>query len=200
MAINLPHIRNSRAGVDKEEPVFGNCFECYFELPKMVTNKMALSANDLLVLTQQVTKVTLEKETDLGPKAVDQSYKFAHRKYAAPMVEETAAKIEIELNLNLRKAVDNYVWKIFREWNNLVYNSLTGEMFLKEDYAADSLKIIEHNRRGDIFRERIFKNVWPEDGIKGFGKELEYNGDGAPVIITLSFWADYWDEIVADKL
>ena len=51
----LPHIKNSKAGINREEPMYGNLFEVYFSIPAALQGEVG--AEDVNVLTEQVTKI-----------------------------------------------------------------------------------------------------------------------------------------------
>lgn len=152
----LPHIQNSKAGKNRYDPVFKNLFEVYFSIPEAL---QAAYGGDVAELTQQVTKIGGLETLDRTPELVEQTFMGTTRSYIGSKYDKTSFDITLTLNLNLRNATDNYIYKIFQGWNTLAYNQQTGERTLDAVHRADFLRIVQYNRLGDIFRELTFKGV-----------------------------------------
>ena len=149
----LPHIKNSQAGNNRQDPNYKNMFEMYFTIPEALMSRFG---NDVAVLTEQVQKVEGLGTLDKGPEKVTQKFMGTTRTYLASKLDDTSHEITVTIALNLRKGTDNYIYKLFRAWNNLCYNKATGETTLKEEYCADWFKIVIANRGGDIYRQILF--------------------------------------------
>ena len=67
----LPHIKNSQAGNNRQDPNYKNMFEMYFTIPEAL---MARFGSDVAVLTEQVQKVTGLGTLDKGPEKVTQKF------------------------------------------------------------------------------------------------------------------------------
>lgn len=190
--MGLPHIKNSAAGRNKWEPVFKSLFKAEFDLPIALAEKYG---KDTMLLTEHVLSVN-DINTDKVPAVVTQKYQFTTRSYSSPIIDDTSIEFSVKFTLNLRNATDNYIWKIFKEWANLLWNSQTGEREIKINYCADSIRITEFNRKGDIYRKRKFYSCFISSPLEGMSGELDYN-NAEPVELTVKFKSDYWDEEIA---
>lgn len=187
----LPHIKNSQAGVNREDPMYKNLFEVYFTLPAALQNQFG---SDVAVLSQQVQKIGGLGTLDKGVAVAQQKFMGTDRSYLASKPDGTHHELTVDLAINLRNGTDNYVYKLLRAWNRLGYNMSTGETTLKKDYVADWLKVVVANRAGDIFKEIIYKDIMLAEGLTGFD-ELDYNSND---IVQMSFklvsdWAEDTD-------
>ena len=185
----LPHIKNSQAGVNRYDAVFGNIYEVYFTLPEPLR---AQFAQDEALITEHVLKISGLEALDKAPETVQQQFMGTTRTHIAPRIDDTSAEISVDLSLNLRNGVDNYIYKLFKAWARLGYNINTGERSLKKDYCADWLKVSIANQEGDIYREVVFKDVMISGPIEGMG-EYDYS-TAEPKQITVKFKSDWWKE------
>lgn len=184
--MSLPHITNSKAGVNKWDPMHNSLFEVYFTIPEALRGEYA---NDEMLITEHVKSISGLESLDKGPAAGEQKYMGTSRSYIQPKLDNTYHELEVIFTLNLRNGVDNYIYNLFKAWKNLNYNLETGEISLKRDYTADWLKISIANRTGVIIREIIYKDVMLIDGITGMN-ELSYEGNDA-VELTVKFRSDW---------
>lgn len=188
--MSLPHITNSEAGRNLYDPVFKNIFEVYFTLPQPLVAKFG---KDTALITEHVTKIGGLGALNRAPGVGTQKFMGTDRSYINPKLDSTSADIEVTLNLNLRNATDNYIYKLFRAWAALGYDQSTGERHLKKDYCADFLQISIANQAGDIYREIVFKDVMMMDGLGGNQEELDYDSTDAQEL-TVKFRSDWWTE------
>lgn len=191
----LPHITNSEAGRNKYEVLYKNIFEVMFSLPDMVATDFG---SDTALITEHVLSVGGLENLDKAPEAnVQQNFMGTKRTYLAAGVDDTSAEFTIKLSLNLRNAVDNYIYKIFRAWSKLGYDIETGEkVALKKDYTAAFLQISIGNRVGDIYRRVIFKDVILSK-INGGLDSLDYTQASEVMEMEITLKSDWWkDEIV----
>lgn len=170
----LPHITNSKAGINKMEPLYKSLFEVTFTIPAPLQAEFGA---DIAILTEQVQSIS---GLDIAEKGVDssvtQKFMGTTRSYLQSKLDDTSFDITVKLALNLRNGTDNFVYKLLKAWKNLGYNLETGETALKTDYCADFLKIQVGNRAGDIYREIIMKDVFLSGGISGLN-EYSYEGN-----------------------
>ena len=152
----LPHIQNSEAGRNYYEPYFSSLFEAYFTVPAALQAKYG---KDVELLSEQVTKVSGLDGLDRTPETVQQNFHGSTRTYLQPHLSDTSFEITVTLNLNLRNEIDNYVYNLFKAWNKLNYNMDTGETTFKSEYLAEFFSVAIANRKGDIIRDIIFKDV-----------------------------------------
>lgn len=185
----LPHIKNSQAGNNRQDPNYKNMFEVYFTIPEALMDRFG---GDVAVLTEQVQKVTGLGSLDKGPQKTQQKFMGTTRTYLQSKLDDTSHEITITFALNLRKGTDNYIYKLFRAWNELCYNKATGETTLKESYCADWFKIVIANRAGDIYREILFHDMIMVEGISGID-ELDYESTDL-VQIDVKFASDWADD------
>ena len=185
----LPHLQNSTAGRNKFDPVHANIFEVRFTLPEAIR---AAFGKDELLLTEHVTKISGLDALNRAPATGVQKFMGTDRTYLMPRLESTHAELEAPFTLNLRDDVDNYIYKLFRAWIALGYDINTGARALKREYCADWMNVAIANRRGDIFREIIFKDVMINGDLTGMD-ELNYE-TGDAIEISVKFVSDWWQE------
>lgn len=186
----LPHITNSEAGRNLYDPVFKNIYEVYFTLPDPLVSKFG---KDTALITEHVTKIGGLGALNRAPGVGTQKFMGTDRSYINPKLDSTSADIEVTLNLNLRNATDNYIYKLFRAWAALGYNQDTGERHLKKDCCAAFLKVSIANQAGDIYREIVFKDVMIMDSLGGNQEDLDYDSTDAQEL-TVKFRSDWWTE------
>lgn len=187
----LPHITNSVAGVNRQDPVHKSLFEVYFTLPEAIKGEFS---QDEALLTQQVLKITGLGSLDKGPSAGEQKFMGTSRSYLQPKLDSTFHEFTVSFTLNLRNRTDNWVYKVFKAWNKLCYDLSTGETVIKPDYLADWFKISIGNRAGEIYREILFKDVMMVEGITGGNDDLDYENKDH-VDIDIKFRSDWADDI-----
>jgi hypothetical protein len=175
----LPHYNNSRAAVNKHEPVTNNMFEVTLFTP---------DGDDSGLLLEHIVKVG-GLQLDQSWEQVEQKYKYAKRTYAG-VPDETGMDVTIDFTLNLNDANENYIYNTIRRWRNKVWNPLTGEMGLKRDYCGSAL-IVMHNRVGDVYRRIVLKDVWPKGELTQ--PELDYGTQDA-MQLTLTLRCDHFDD------
>ena len=186
----LPHITNSKAGVNKWDPVHKNLFEVYFTLPEALRSQFA---QDEAILTEHVLKVDGLANLNKVPAVSQQRFMGTDRSYIQSGLDQTRVEFTIEFNLNLRNGIDNYIYKLLKAWGKLGYDISTGEKVLKKDYCADWMRIVVANRVGDIYQDIVLKDVMmnkgPEDAASGFDYESRETFN-----VTVGFVSDWWDE------
>ncbi len=188
----LPHIKNSKAGINRQEPIFNNLFEVYFSIPESLANA-GYGGEDVNTLTEQVQNISGIDNLTKSPETITQNFMGSTRTYLKANLSETNFEITVKLALNMRDGTDNYIFKLFREWNALAYDIRTGTRTLKNDHVADFLRIVQFNRAGDIFRDITFHDVMLK-GLKTTDN-LDYaSGDLVECELTfVSDWADDTD-------
>ena len=183
----LPHISQSTAGINKQDPVYNNIFEAYFTIPEALQGEFG---NDVAVLTEQVKSISGLESLDRAPEVVQQTFLGAKRSYLASRLDDTSHELEIVFQLNLRNGTDNYIYKLLKAWNACGYDQNTGATTLKPGYCADWMKLVIGNRGGDIFREIIYKDVFPFGGLTGWN-EATYDSTGELIEITMKLKSDW---------
>lgn len=183
----LPHISQSTAGNNRMDPVYQNIFELYFTIPAALQSEFG---NDVAVLTEQVKSISGLESLDKAPGTIQQTFLGSKRTYLASRLDDTSHELEIVFQLNLRNGTDNFIYKLLKAWNSQGYNMNTGATTLKTGYVADWMKLVIGNRGGDIFREIIYKDVFPFDGLTGWS-EATYDSTGEAVEITMKLKSDW---------
>lgn len=186
----LPHFTNSRAGLQNYEPVFLNQFEVLITPPAGIIAANATFRGES-ILTQQIKSVE-GLAVDISPsQPVEQKYKFASRRYAGgePSTSDLQFTTTFEVNLNDDNSM--VVYKILRQWADLIYNPLTGAMGLKTDYIG-SMLISVFNKRGDVFRRIRIPSCFIASSINEM--PLSYDQGNAIYTVTLDWKADYWED------
>ena len=191
--MSLPHIKNSKAGINRQEPLFKQLFEVYFSIPEPLVAE--IGAEDVNVLTEQVKGVSGLDTLTKSPGMVEQTYMGATRSYLGAGLDSTAHDISITIQLNLRNATDNYIFKLFKKWNKLGYNMETGDRSLKDEYVADFLRVVQFNKRGDIYRDITYHDIMLMEvtGMDGG----EYGNATDIYELNIKFRSDWADDVDA---
>ena len=189
----LPHFTNSKAAINNYEPVYLNQFEIIINPPSGIVDASTTFKGET-VLTQQVKSINGLAVDILANGNVEQNYKFATRRYAGgePTTSDMTLTVEFEVNLNDANSMT--VYKVLRQWSDLIYNPLTGAMGIKSVYAGGTYILISvFNKQGDVFRRIKLLNCFPVDQIKSM--DLDYTNGTTPHKIALSFRADYFEDV-----
>jgi hypothetical protein len=186
----LPHFTNSTAGVKLYEPVYLNQFEVLVTPPASVTLANTRFRGEG-ILTQQVKSIS-GLAVDIQPGGVSsQFYKFAERRYAGGAPADTSFALNIQFEVNLNEQNSMIVYKIMRQWADLIYNPLTGAMGIKKDYVG-SIVVSIFNKQGDVFRRISLNNCFLTANINPMN--LDYNAGENLYTLETSWKADYWQD------
>ena len=188
-----PHIQSIMAGNSLDglyDPVHNSIFEITFELPAAVTSA-GFDSEYLRLLQEHVTEVGGLDALQKTPSAGSQKFMGVDVSFLNPVMDNTYAEIEMDLNLNLRDGSDAYVLKLFKAWAKLGYDMSDGTRTLKADYMTDSLRIAEANRNGDIWRSYIFHHVMLT-GVTNLDDLDNMSNDARQLVCT--FRCDYWED------
>jgi hypothetical protein len=182
----LPHFKNSKAATSKWEPVYKNLFEVTILPPPSVTG-----GSLLLEHVNSITGLT----TELGQEVTEQTFKTAKRSFLSSVPVNTVVDLVVNFSLNLNDNNEMYVYKTLRDWKRLGYNPLTGEMGLKKDYTQDTKIIVtQYNRKGDIFWQRTFNDVFIVGNLPEF--TLDYSSADVETL-EVTFRSDWWQDTMA---
>lgn len=185
----LPHFKNSKASMGNYEPVYLNQFEVLITPPAGIDVGGTFQGES--IITQSVKTIT-GLNFDIQPQApVEQNYKFAIRRYAGGEPSTSDVELTVEFEVNLDEENSMTVYKIMRQWADLIYNPLTGAMGLKRDYVG-TIVISIFNKAGDVFRRITVPNCFLSDDLSVM--ELSYESSDI-YVLTASFKADYWDDV-----
>lgn len=189
---HLPHIMNTRAGIDRQDPMHSAIFEVYFQLPLAL--KSVFGSEDEHTITEQVTDVDGLDQLQKVVGAGSQKFFGVDVSFLNPAMEQTYCEFTVNFNLNIRNHTDAWLLKIFKAWGNLGYNLQDGTRTLMNDYVSDSVRIAEANRNGEIWRSYVFRKVMVVN-VTGL-PSLNYT-ENEPRKLSVTFRADYWDEDLA---
>lgn len=175
---NLPHTRNSEAGINMYEPIVASQFMVYLLPPDGIAGGS--------ILTQHVQSITGLFTEKGGEGKSTQNFQTAQRTYANPETT-TTYEVEVLFSLNLNNNAENYVYNTLREWSRRKYNPLTGERGLKKDYTGT---IIGEKFRvdGAIFWRRALHQAWISSE---FGDMQGEYTSHEPQELTITFTGDY---------
>lgn len=182
------HFRNWHGAVEDHEPLYQNLFSA-----QLIGVPAGVSADKTITIEgiQKISGLDFEQT----PTPVEQTYKGAKRSYAGALPDngKTFTDIKIDLAVNLNKDNEAYVYNFFREWSNLVWHPLTGEMQLKKDYIAQSIMISMYNRVGTVYRRVLGHKIFPSAPLNSF--ELGYEAGNSLYQLSVQLRCDYWDDV-----
>lgn len=185
----LPHYTTSKASVNKFEPIFTNQFEVLI-LPPTVINVPQGNPNNGNILLEHVKSIE-GLAVDQNPGEVTQQYKNAKRYYSGARPPKTGIDITINFEVNLDDNNSMYVFKLMRQWADLIYNPLTGAMGLKKDYCG-TMVISVFNKAGDVFRRITCKDCFIMTNLSA----MELNYTSTNIFNLRVQWAsDYFDDV-----
>lgn len=185
----LPHYTSSKASINKFEPVYLNQFEVSITPPTAVVPPQGNPGNGNILL-EHVTRVS-GLQVDQNPQEITQQYKFAKRYYSGAAPTRTGLDVDIEFEVNLDDNNSMYVFKVLRQWSDLIYNPLTGAMGLKTNYTGNIL-INVFNKEGDVYRRINLRDCFPMTAINEMS--LNYTQTGI-YKLTLQWAVDYFDDV-----
>ena len=189
---HLPHIMNTKAGIDRQDPMHSAIFEVYFQLPLAL--KSIFGSEDEHTITEQVTDVDGLDQLQKVVGAGSQKFFGVDVSFLNPTMEQTYCEFTVNFNLNIRNHTDAWLLKIFKAWGNLGYNLQDATRTLMPDYVSESVRIAEANRNGEIWRSYVFHKVMVVN-VTGL-PSLNYT-ENEPRKLSVTFRADYWDEDLA---
>ena len=189
---HLPHIMNTKAGIDRQDPMHSAIFEVYFQLPLAL--KSIFGSEDEHTITEQVTDVDGLDQLQKVVGAGSQKFFGVDVSFLNPTMEQTYCEFTVNFNLNIRNHTDAWLLKIFKAWGNLGYNLQDGTRTLMDDYVSNSVRIAEANRNGEIWRSYVFRKVMVVN-VTGL-PSLNYT-ENEPRKLSVTFRSDNWDEDLA---
>jgi hypothetical protein len=185
----LPHYTSAKASINKFEPVFTNQYEVMILPPTAVVVPQG-NPNNGNILLEHVKSIE-GLAVDQNPGEVTQMYKNAKRYYSGAKPQRTNLDLGINFEVNLDSNNSMYVFKIMRQWADLIYNPLTGAMGLKKDYCGTIL-ISVFNKAGDVFRRITCKDCFIMTPLSA----MDLNYTGTNIFSLRVQWAvDYFDDV-----
>jgi len=189
---NTPHIKNIQVGVEKWEPMYESIFDVVFTMPP----GLAATNNDktIALMPQCITDISGLDSLQKIPPITKYKYMGVEVAFANPTLDSNGVEITIQFNLNLDNSNTPAILIFFKEWAKLMYNIATNQHSLKQDYVASTVTIREANRRGDVWRQIILKNVI----LTAFSglDTLSYESNNVRKL-SVTLYADYYDEQIA---
>ena len=190
----LSHFRNSRVGMEMQEPVFLNLWTCEMTLPAGLDTAGGSKTNLLLEGLQKVSGL----DTSKVPGAMDQRYKSSNRSYSNAGPDNTYIEVDLDFEINIQRTgetVSLEQLKLLREWCALVYNPMTGRMGLKTTYAAPQITFTLHDKAYNPIWQWTLYNAFPVSSVTV--PDLDYSNKNTPYKVTgFKLRADYWDETI----
>jgi hypothetical protein len=161
------HFKNSRASVQKDEPVYLTKFVTTWVLPAPLQAKYGGE-----IINEQIKKMG-GLATDKLPENVEQFYRAHKRRYAGTVVE-TNIDIDMTFEVNVDSNNVMYPYNIMKDWCKLIYDPQTGFQSLKKDYTG-SVTIEIHDKIGNVLKNVYFPIIFPITPPNAF--DLEYNNE-----------------------
>ena len=187
---HLPHIKNIKAATERWDPLYQSIFFVRFSVPP--TMRGEYNDDELIILSQQVISISGLDSLNKSVKTYTQRYFGIDRTFFTPIIDTTGIDYSIVFNLNIRNRNDVYVFRLFKEWLNLMYSISTG-VYSLIDQTYGGMEILEANRDGTIWRQIVLKNVIVTN-ISGL-ETLDYSSSDVRTL-NVTFHADYWDETI----
>lgn len=193
--MGLPHYRSSRVSMGMYEPVYLNLFTVQITLPPAITNASGFVATDTDILLEGITKID-GLDTNKVPGVVNQRYKLSDRRFAKSGTDNTTLDIKFDFEINVRNceagAPDMYTLKLLRQWDDLVWDPLTGRQGLKSEYTAPKATVVMHDKKGNPFWQWDLYDVWPMSNIPA--PTPDYASKDIYKVSGYTLACDYWDE------
>jgi hypothetical protein len=183
--MGYPHYRNSKISMELMEPVYLNLFEIVLTPPAL------LKSWDVLTI-ENIVKIG-GLDVDKVPTVVEQIYKGAKRRYSAAFPDSTTVDLAVDFQVNINDANQAFVYNALRDWTRLIFDPLTGAMKMKKDYVGGPMVVTLVTKVGDVIRQWTFPVVWPTTNIPPM--EMDYSSGANIYAISMTFAADYWDDV-----
>ena len=185
----LPHFISSKASVNKFEPIFLNQFEVMITPPPGVTVPAGNPGNGNILLEHVISIDGLA--VDQNPGETTQKYKNAKRYYSGSKPQKTGVDITMNFEVNLDNNQSMYVFKVMRQWADLINNPLTGAMGLKKDYCG-TIVVSVFDKSGVVFRKITLHNCF----LRGNLTPMSLNYGSTELFkLKAEFSADYFDDV-----
>lgn len=199
MATGLPHFRLSQASMQSFEPIYKNLFEVRITPPAAIRTGTPWENSQLII--DNLVNISGIGEIEKMPPIVEQRYKGAQRSYIGSLPATTYANVSLSFEVNLDNQNSVYVYKALKAWTDLLYNPLTGELGLKQEYAGTAddptmMTVLLYNKKGIVIKQITFRQIFPTSPLTTVFDTLNYeSGTDISRVTGLSFRADYWDNI-----
>lgn len=185
----LPHFSNILSHNSNWEPVYKALFEVTFDLPAI----LGRTTDEVRLLLENARSIQLPLTPPL--EITNQRFKFSTRAYVTLPTETHLADLSILFNLNENDKNAVFVWNIMKAWYDLAWNSQTGETHTKKEMVG-SIIVNQHNKKGQVIRRVTYRNVQLL-GVEGV--ELSWDNPQDIAESTVTFCADYWEDLYIDQ-
>jgi hypothetical protein len=185
----LSHFTSAKASINKFEPVYLNQFEVTITPPTAVVPPQGNPGNGNILL-EHVKRIS-GLQVDQNPGEIAQQFKFAKRYYSGAAPVTTGLDLSIDFEVNLDDNNSMYVFKVLRQWSDLIYNPLTGAMGIKANYTGNIL-INVFNKEGNVFRRINLRDCFPMSPITDMG--LNYS-QMSVYSLSLQWAVDYFEDV-----
>lgn len=180
---NLPLYKSRpESGIGRFEPVYDNLFVAQIIPPASIQSDRDIMS----AYCKEVSGISLYKALD----PITQSYRGATRSYAPGGTGETHVDLTMSFTQNVNSSNQLHIYKVLKEWKNLVYNPNTGTRGLKIEYADGTVILDIHNRKGDVLMRITFFHVF----ITGELWNMSFNAEGGELVNLdgITFRSDLW--------
>lgn len=192
------HFTSSKRAMDLDEPIYLNLWTLTINAEDMPSG-MNVSKDDVNIILEGLRSVTgLDTTPGVGT-AGPQKYKWAERGFAGSSPAKTHLDLQLTFDMNIRRngdVNDNYSYKFFRKWSDLIYDPLTGKQSIKKNYICKQMTLTLMDKENVGIQQWQIKNVFPSGALPNVGT-LSYDNGNIWSGFTISLWADTFDEVIA---
>lgn len=160
------HYKNSRASVNKDEPVYLTKYITTWVLPAPLQAKYGTP-----VITEQLKTIQGLNLDKLPAEMKEQFYHGTKRRYHGTVVD-TNLDVDMKFEVNVDKNGVMYPYNIFKDWSKLIWDPHTAHQSLKTDYSG-SVTIDIHMKNGVVLRDIYLPVLFLREPINPM--ELDYN-------------------------
>ena len=190
------HFTSSKRSMDLDEPIYLNLWTASIN-PSDLPEGLNATADDTNIILEGLKNVNgLDITPGVGSPKV-QNYKESERGFAGAKPSKTHLELQMQFEMNIRREGDqnnNYTYKFFRKWFDLIYDPLTGKRTIKQHYICKSMLITLTDKENVPIHQWLIHNIFPMNGLPGYG-QLDYGNDNIVQNYSLTFWADTFDDV-----
>ena len=182
----IPQWEQISTNNQNHDPLWKGLFEVTIDFPASI----GASTQDVKLMLENSTSINLPVTPELDVQT--QQFKYLKRYFLGFPTDTGVPDLSLKFNLNQDEQNRVYVWNLLKKWYDLAWNSQTGETGLTRELIG-SIIVNCHNKRGQIYRKVIYKNVQ----LVGLSA-LEYDWESYNDIqkdLEAKFVSPYWIDI-----
>lgn len=193
------HFTSSKRAMDLDEPIYLNLFTLSINSSDMPAG-MNTTQDDVNIVLEGLRSIAgLDTTPGVGT-AGPQKYKWAERGFAGGAPSKTHLELTLTFDMNIRRngeVNDDYSYKFFRKWTDLIYDPLTGKMSVKKNYICKKMVVTLMDKENVGIHQWQMTNIFPMGALQSIGGgTLSYDDGKIWSGFSIQLWTDTFDEVI----